>query len=270
MLDILCAPGFSTREEADRGSGRGVGMAVVRTTVQELGGSMTLDSVPGQGTRFTIELPLTLAITDALIALVGDQTFAVPQAAVREVIEVDPAAVRMLENNEIAPHRGGALPLVRLAAVFVLEARPRHPLHVFVIGAGHAALASWSIASSASARSSCGRSRDPLIRVDGISGATDLGDGRVVLILDLPRCSDRAGAASSAASARPRSRPGAADRECRHDRQLHPLHRRRHDLRARRARTSRTSRWSSRSRRSRTRRRPSTAWCSRAARSCRR
>jgi two-component system chemotaxis sensor kinase CheA len=185
LLAILCAPGFSTREAADRGSGRGVGMAVVRTTVRELGGSMTMDSVPGQGTRFAIALPLTLAISDAIIAEVGDQIFAVPQAAVREVIEVDPGAVRMLENNEIVPHRGAVLPLLRLAAVFTLAARPRDPLHVLVIGAGHSAtgivvdrvLGQREIVVRAIA--------DPMIRVAGIAGATDLGDGRVVLILDL-------------------------------------------------------------------------------------
>jgi two-component system chemotaxis sensor kinase CheA len=185
LLAILCSPGFSTRDAADRGSGRGVGMAVVRATVRELGGSMTVDSVPGQGTRFAIELPLTLAISDAIIAVVGDQTFAVPQAAVREVIEVDPEAVRRLENNEIVRHRGGVLPLTRLADAFGLDARPRNPLHVLVAGVGHAAsgiivdrvLGQREIVVRAIA--------DPIIKVAGISGATDLGDGRVVLILDL-------------------------------------------------------------------------------------
>jgi two-component system chemotaxis sensor kinase CheA len=87
-LDALCASGFSTKDEADRASGRGVGMAVVRGAVRELGGAIALDTEPGRGTTFRITLPLTLAITDAIIAHVGDQTFAVPQAAVQEVIEV--------------------------------------------------------------------------------------------------------------------------------------------------------------------------------------
>jgi len=185
LLAILCAPGFSTRDAADRGSGRGVGMAVVRTTVHELGGSMTVDSVPGQGTRFAIELPLTLAISDAIIAVVGDQTFAVPQAAVREVIEVDPNAVRSLENNEIVRHRGGVLPLQRLADAFALDARPRNPLHVLVVGVGHAATGIVVDRVLGQREIVVRAISDPLIRVAGISGATDLGDGRVVLILDL-------------------------------------------------------------------------------------
>ena len=82
LLDIICAPGFSTRDEADRASGRGVGMAVVRDTVEELGGTLAVETSAGRGTTFRIMLPLTLAITDAIIAHVGDHTFAVPQAAV--------------------------------------------------------------------------------------------------------------------------------------------------------------------------------------------
>ena len=88
LLELICAPGFSTREETDRASGRGVGMSVVKTTVEELSGRMSLETTTGEGTRFVIELPLTLAITDALIAQVGDRTFAVPQSSVREVIEL--------------------------------------------------------------------------------------------------------------------------------------------------------------------------------------
>src|SRR5687768_2714776 len=79
LLDLICSPGISTREEADRASGRGVGMAVVRNAVYALGGTMMVETEQGRGTRFTLQLPLTLAITDALIAIAGERTFAVPQ-----------------------------------------------------------------------------------------------------------------------------------------------------------------------------------------------
>src|SRR6185369_7079435 len=75
LLDVICAPGFSTRDEADRASGRGIGMSVARGVAEELGGSLVLDTTPGRGTRFTIRLPLTLSIADALIVEVGGQTF---------------------------------------------------------------------------------------------------------------------------------------------------------------------------------------------------
>jgi two-component system, chemotaxis family, sensor kinase CheA len=186
LLEILCAAGFSTREEADRASGRGVGMSVVMTTVRELGGSLTLDTVPGQGSRFAIELPLTLAITDAIIGVVGDQTFAVPQSAVREVIEIDPGAVRIMERHELVPYRGGVLPLLRLTSLFGLKGRPRPLLHALVAGQGTSAVG-LVVDRIVGQREIVVRAlSDPLVKVPGVSGATDLGDGRVVLILDLP------------------------------------------------------------------------------------
>ena len=125
LTELLCEAGFSTRDVADRASGRGMGMAVVRTTVQELGGSLIVDTEVGLGTRFTVTLPVTLAITDALIALADGHTFAVPQSAVEEVIEIDASTIRQLEDNEIVPHRGRSLPLLRLHDVLGLAARQR-------------------------------------------------------------------------------------------------------------------------------------------------
>ena len=184
ILELICSPGFSTREESDRGSGRGFGMSVVRLTVQELGGSMRLMTEGGHGTRFTIELPLTLAITDALIARIGAQTFAVPQAAIREVIELEGTAIRMLEGNEVAPFRGMALPLVRLSAKLGIPSNGASRLHAFVVGQGAAAVGLVVDRIVGQREIVVRATADPLIRVEGVAGATDLGDGRVVLILD--------------------------------------------------------------------------------------
>lgn len=187
LLAILCAPGFSTRDTADRAAGRGVGMAVVLTTVQELGGRLSLESRPGQGTRFTLEVPVTLSITDAILGRVGAQTFAVPQSAVREVLEVAYADLRRVERHELVPYRDGALPVVRLAALFGLEATPGRALHVFVIGSGQAAVG-LAVDRILGQREVVVRPlRDALIKVAGVAGATDLGDGRAVLILDPAR-----------------------------------------------------------------------------------
>ena len=190
LLDILCAPGFSTRDAADRASGRGVGMAVVQTAVQELGGTLTLDTASGQGSRFIIELPVTLAITDAILARVGPQSFALPQSTVREVIEVDPATIRRFEQHEIAPYRDGTLPLIRLADLFGLAAVPGRSLHVFVIGYGQAVVG-LAVDRIIGQREIVVRTLgDTLVKVDGVIGATDLGDGRVVLILDGARLAE--------------------------------------------------------------------------------
>jgi len=184
ILSLLCAAGFSTKEETDRASGRGVGMAVVKSTVEELSGTIALDTEPGQGTRFIIRLPVTLAITDALIGRVGNEAFAIPQGSVREVIEVAEADIRQLEENEIAPYRDGALPIVRLSRLFGIERVQTARFHAFVIGYGSTAIA-IAVDRIVGQREIVVRTiADPLVRVDGISGATDLGDGRVVLILD--------------------------------------------------------------------------------------
>jgi two-component system chemotaxis sensor kinase CheA len=184
MLDLICAPGFSTRDSSDRMSGRGFGMSVVRTTIEELGGTMRVATERGRGTRFSFELPLTLAITDALIARVGGQLFAVPQASVREVIEVDAAGVRAIEGREVAEYRGHALPIVRLSTVLGIPAAPAARYHAFVAGTGAAAVG-LLVDRIVGQREIVVRSTtDPLIRVEGIAGATDLGDGRAVLILD--------------------------------------------------------------------------------------
>ena len=204
LLDIICASGFSTRDEADRISGRGVGMDVVRGTVRELGGTLDVDTEPARGTTFTITLPLTLAVIDAIITHVGDQTFAVPQSAIQEVIEVDPGSLRVLERNELLTYRGRALPMIRLSRLFRLDTTTRPRLHAIVVGTGSSAVG-LLVDRVVGHREIVVKSiSDPLIRVDGVSGATELGDGRLVLILDVaalgrsvrkrPRTGERASA----------------------------------------------------------------------------
>ena len=184
ILDIICAPGFSTRDEADRASGRGIGMSVARSVTEEMGGTLTLETQPGRGTRFTIRLPLTLAIADALIVDVSGQTFAIPQVSVREVLHVQPDSVTMLENNELISYHEGVLPLLRLAAFFKLDAGPRRPFFALVVGSGLNAIG-IGVNRVLGLREIVVRPlTESAIRVPGISGATELGDGRAVLILD--------------------------------------------------------------------------------------
>jgi two-component system, chemotaxis family, sensor kinase CheA len=182
LVDILAVPGLSTRARADRASGRGVGMTVVRDAVQELGGTLEVTTAVGQGTRFSIRLPLTLAIADALIISAGNQIFAVPQAAVNEIVATSETAVTHLENNELILYRGQALPLIRLSRFFHLP--DDGDQYALVLGRG-------AVAVGLTAAKVLGRREivvrpivDPLIHVPGVSGATELGDGRPILILD--------------------------------------------------------------------------------------
>jgi two-component system chemotaxis sensor kinase CheA len=185
LLELICTPGFSTRDEADRESGRGVGMDVVKKATEELGGRISLATKLGEGTAFTIELPLTLAIAEALIVSVNGQRFAVPQSAVREVLEVESASTKVLENNEIIPYRGKVLPLLRLARVFEMNYQRGDNFHVLVIGEETNAVG-LAVDRIIGQREIVVRAiKDPLAQSKGIAGATELGDQRVVLILDI-------------------------------------------------------------------------------------
>ncbi|MDH7571336.1 MAG: chemotaxis protein CheW, partial [Armatimonadota bacterium] len=183
-LEVICSPGFTTREEADRASGRGMGMLAVRQTLNQLGGSMRLETQPGQGTRFTIELPLTLVIVDAILVQVGEQAFAVPQTAVAEVMEVPREGVTRLEKNELLPHRGGVLPLLRLRELFRLDDGGGPERYALVVTDSRDAVALGIDALIGQRQVVVRPLSDPLVRVPGIAGATELGDGRAVLILD--------------------------------------------------------------------------------------
>jgi two-component system chemotaxis sensor kinase CheA len=183
LLDLLCTPGFSTRETADRVSGRGVGMDVVRRAVEELGGTLELDTRRGSGTRFTVRVPLTLAIADALIVAVGGQTYAALQASVREVVLVEPGAVTALERNELLRHQRIVLPLLRLSDLFNTK-RSTGAVPALVVGEGGQAVA-LAVDRVIGLREIVVRPMaDPLLQVPGLAGATELGDGRAVLILD--------------------------------------------------------------------------------------
>jgi two-component system chemotaxis sensor kinase CheA len=185
LLELICSPGLSTRAEANRESGRGVGMDVVKKAIEELGGRMSLATKRGEGTTFTLELPLTLAIAEALIVSVNGQRFAVPQSAVREVLEVESAATKVLENNEIISYRGKVLPLLRLARVFDMEQQRGSSFHVLVLGEETNAVG-LAVDRILGQREIVVRAlKDPLAQSKGIAGATELGDQRVVLILDI-------------------------------------------------------------------------------------
>jgi two-component system chemotaxis sensor kinase CheA len=185
LLDLICSPGLSTRDEANRESGRGVGMDVVKQAVEELGGRMSLATKTGEGTTFTLELPLTLAIAEALIVSVNGQRFAVPQSAVREVLEVESASTKVLENNEIISYRGKVLPLLRLARVFEMDHQRGSSFHVLVLGEETNAVG-LAVDRILGQREIVVRAiKDPLAQSKGIAGATELGDQRVVLILDI-------------------------------------------------------------------------------------
>ena len=137
LLDLLCAPGFSTRERADRASGRGVGMAVVKTTVQELGGTLTLDTAPGDGTRFIDRAAADAGDHRRAHRAVGDRDVrGAAGRGARGHRGAIPAPSGSSRATRSSPYRGGVLPIVRLARCSGSSRVRGAALHVFVVGAG--------------------------------------------------------------------------------------------------------------------------------------
>ncbi|HWP29179.1 MAG TPA: chemotaxis protein CheA [Chloroflexota bacterium] len=129
-VDLIFAPGFSTAQEVSDVSGRGVGMDIVRTNVERVGGTVEVQTTVGAGTRFVLRLPLTLAIVHALLVRVGAGVYAIPLSSVTETLRVPASDVQRLQRQEAILLRGRVLPLVRLAAVFGTrpgEARAAEP-----------------------------------------------------------------------------------------------------------------------------------------------
>lgn len=132
--ELIFAPGFSTADSVTDLSGRGVGMDVVRRNIESLHGKVEIDSEPGQGTVFSIHLPLTLAIIDGMLVKVGGQPFVIPTLSVRESLRVKPGMVSNLHGRgELVDIRGQLIPLLRLYESFDLEPRHRDPTDGIVI-----------------------------------------------------------------------------------------------------------------------------------------
>ncbi len=184
ILALLCSPGFSTCDRADHTSGRGVGMSVVKSVLDGLGGKLSFESKLHQGTLFTLRLPLTVVIADTLLVSAAGQTCAVPQSSVIEIVQISEAEIRSADGSEIIAYRGGVLPITRLAGLFNLRSSGDEPRFVLVVTSDRGSIG-LLVEKLLGQREVVVRTfRDPLIEVNGISGATELGDGKPVLILD--------------------------------------------------------------------------------------
>ena len=130
MVSLIMCPGFSTAEQVTNVSGRGVGMDVVRTNIEKIGGSIEVLSTPGEGTSMRIKIPLTLAIVPALLVTSGDRRYAIPQASLQELVRLDADLARsQIEHLKGAPVyrlRGRILPLIYLSEALGLEREPEH------------------------------------------------------------------------------------------------------------------------------------------------
>lgn len=185
---LLFAPGFSTATSVTNLSGRGVGMDVVKTAITALGGRIAISSVAGQGTTFSITLPLTLAVMDGMIIHVGGQTMVVPIASILETIR--PSAADLAEiglHNKLLRIRGEYVPIIDLAARLGVE-----PGSDMLTDRVLLLIQTESVSQCALAVDDIFDQRQVVVKsmqvsygeIAGISGATILGDGKIALIID--------------------------------------------------------------------------------------
>jgi two-component system chemotaxis sensor kinase CheA len=187
---LICAPGFSTAEAISNISGRGVGMDVVRSSVEALGGRVDITSTPGVGTSFTMVLPLTLAILDGMIVRLKGQRFVLPLANVIETVRPDQGQVQaMTPTSEVIELRGAYLPVKRLSDLFGLggdqPADPEASL-VIIVETETAGNVGIMVDTIDDCREVVIKSLEQNLHpIRGLGGATILGDGSIALILDI-------------------------------------------------------------------------------------
>lgn len=186
--NLIFMPGFSTAKEVSNISGRGVGMDVVRRNIVDLGGRIVIGSTPKQGSRFSLTLPLTLAVLDGMVVAIGDQTFVLPLTHIVESLKPRPSDIHAFgRERSLLNIRGAYVPLVMTADILNVRGAVSPDQGVVILvesqGTGRLALAVDAILGQ---RQVVIKSfEDNYQHIDGIAAATILGDGRVALILDV-------------------------------------------------------------------------------------
>lgn len=194
ILNFIFHPGFSTAQKITDTSGRGVGMDVVKMEISKLKGIIDIQSTLDVGTKFIIKLPLTLAIIQVLLIKTSNHTYAIPLSSVTESFELDPQKIEIVDGQEVTQLRNAVLPLLRLKNAFHIpsngngthpDAGERHRKFVVVIALAEKKIGlvvDELLGQQEIVIKPLGRY---LLHTPGFAGATTLGNGRVVLILDV-------------------------------------------------------------------------------------
>ncbi len=187
-VKLLFVPGFSTARVVTDVSGRGVGMDAVKTKIESLGGMVDIETKVSEGSKFTIRLPLTLAIIQALLVKVCEEIYAIPLGSIDSTINITPGDIKTIQNQEVILLRGQIIPIVRLGNVLgvpATETESQEELYVVIVHMGDqkaGVIVDTLIGQQEIVIKSLGKL---LASIKVLAGATILGDGRVALILDV-------------------------------------------------------------------------------------
>lgn len=188
IIQYLFQPSFSTSDEVTDISGRGVGLDVVKTKIETLGGNVELVSNYEKGSKTIVRIPLTLAIIQALLVMVGDEKYAIPLGSINEIYNINPKDIQFVRNQEVTLLRDMVIPIIRLQNVLDIEAEENpdnKPLTCVVVKKGDK-LSGLIVDSLIGQQEIVIKSLGKLLSsIRFIAGATILGDGNVALILDI-------------------------------------------------------------------------------------
>ncbi len=191
ILELVFRPGFSTAEEVTEISGRGVGLDVVQAVLHRLKGTVEIATRAGKGTTFRLKLPLTLAIIKALLFRVEQRLYAIPLNAVAQISRAHESELHRVDSHEVLQLRNQVLPLVRLGHRPTEQSGHEDKIFVLVIAFGERKLGLIVDALEGEEELVIKALDDQTVSTDLVSGASILGDGRVVLIINLPAIVDR-------------------------------------------------------------------------------
>ena len=197
ITDLIFEPGLSTADTVSAVSGRGVGMDVVRSNIEKVGGKISVSSKPGEGTRFTLELPLTLSIISALTVSIGEQFFAVPHSYVEEIVHGRSAALEFSQvgDTDLVTFRGNRIPCITLNSVLRVNARRAGPdQRLVLLRLGNGMVFALAVDQIHDQEDIVIKPLSPAIMASGVyAGTTLLDDGRAVLMLDIPAIAEEYG-----------------------------------------------------------------------------
>ena len=186
-IHLIFRPGFSTASKVSDISGRGVGMDIVQSHIERLNGIIDVETKLGAGTRFRIKLPLTLAIITGLLVKLNDRTFILPMSSVVEIVRMPPNAIQTMKGDSVVVIRDKVLPIVNLHDFFNIPSKPQRKKHqpIVVVGTGEKRMA-LPVDELLGNQEVVVKGLGSFVgKVEGISGATILGDGRVALIIEV-------------------------------------------------------------------------------------
>ena len=187
IIDLLFLPSFSTAKQVTDVSGRGVGLDVVKSKIEALSGEVEVHSTLGEGSTWTIRLPLTLAIIQALMVVVGGEKYAISLGSIQTIEDISPDEIKLVQNKEVIHLRGNVIPIIRLDKELdvVSSKNPEDNMVVIIAKKGDRTagfVVDELLGQQEIVIKSMGKYIDNKCKL--ISGATILGDGEVALILD--------------------------------------------------------------------------------------